>query len=232
VRGYPSVLYGINQCSAATSAPVSTGLRLPIRVGAIPSDLVGTTTYAARAPGVTYDVAYDMWLNPSDTRTPCKGDGALEVMVWTDYDAQALLPGSSRMATANVPYSVNGVVQPQEHQWSIYTSNIYGNGHTVPWGGTVWFILDQPDVVGAGTVNVDLSSVLSATGSLLRDDFGWHDFGRDYWLDTVPFGIEFGPADATTTGTGSSNFSLDLSSYCLSVGTTTAAAGCEGLSHS
>ena len=72
VRGYPSVLYGLNQCHARTSPPRSPALPLPVRLSALPSDLVGTTTYHSQAADVTYDVAYDMWLNDSGTKTPCQ----------------------------------------------------------------------------------------------------------------------------------------------------------------
>lgn len=231
VRAYPSVLYGINQCSAWTSPPVSPSLRLPMQVSAIPSDLIGTTAYSSQTPDVTYDIAYDLWLNTSDTRTPCKGDGTVEVLVSTAYDERALLPDSLRVGTASLPYKVNGIVQSGRQAWSIYVSNVYGQGHTEPWGGTVWFVLNQGHTVEKGTVSVDLSQVLSKVGTLLQDDYGWSSFSTSHWLDTIPFGIEFGPESGTLFGAGSSSFSLHLSSYCLSVGTTLAHADCAHLQH-
>ena len=228
VRGYPSVLYGINQCSARSSPPVSPSLQLPMNVGAIPDDLIGTTSYSSQTPHVTHDVAYDMWLNSSATRT-CKTDGTLEVMVWTDYNDQALLPQSVPVGTASVPFKVNDVVRPGTGAWSVFVSNVFGAGHTVPWGGTVYFILNKADVVNMGTVSVDLSTVLSEVGTLLQNDYGWHDFAQRYWLDTVPFGIEFGPESAAPYGAGSAYFSWQLSSYCLGVGTTLADAACDRL---
>ncbi len=83
VRGYPSVLYGIDQCHGATAPPQSPALRLPARVAALPSGLVGDTTYDTATAAVTDDVAYDIWLNRSSTKSPCRTDGTLEVMVWT-----------------------------------------------------------------------------------------------------------------------------------------------------
>ena len=226
VRGYPNVLYGINQCNADTSPPVSSRLRLPIEVDAIRPDLIGTTTYSARTPRVTYDVAYDMWLSSSDTTSPCQTDGTLEVMVWTDYDEQALLPASLKVATITVPYSVDGSVHSGNQQWSIYVNNVYGGGQTEPWGGTVFAVLNKGSVVRSGTVSVDLSLVLSQVGTLLQDRYGWKDFRQHYWLDTIPFGMEYGPQSGTITGAGSSYFSLRLSSYCLNVGSTLSAAAC------
>ena len=226
VRGYPNVLYGINQCNAGTSPPVSARLKLPIEVDAIPRDLIGTTNYSAHTPQVTYDVAYDMWLSNSDTASPCQTNGTLEVMVWTDYNERALLPASLKVATITVPYSVDGSVHPGVQEWSIYVNNVYGGGQTEPWGGTVFAVLNKGSIVRSGTVSVDLSSILSGVGALLQDHYGWKDFGQQYWLDTIPFGMEYGPQSGTISGAGSSHFSLRLSSYCLNIGSTLSAANC------
>jgi hypothetical protein len=226
VRGYPNVLYGINQCNASTSPPVSSRLKLPMEVDAIRPDLIGTTTYSARTPRVTYDVAYDMWLSNSDTKSPCQTNGTLEVMVWTDYNERALLPASLKVATVTIPYSVDGTVHPGKQEWSIYVNNVYPDGQTEPWGGTVFAVLNKGSIVRSGTVSVDLSATLSEVGALLQDHYGWTDFGQQYWLDTIPFGMEYGPQSGTISGTGSSRFSLQLSSYCLNVGSTLPAASC------
>ena len=225
VRGYPSVLYGLDQCHARTSPTPSGALRLPVRLGAMRSDLVGTTTYHSQASQVTYDVAYDMWLNNSDTKTPCQTDGTVEVMVWTDYDERALLPDSLKVATANIPFAVNGSPHAGD-DWSVYVSDIGRSGQTVPWGGTVWFVLDKADRVDHGTVSVDLSGALSAAGHLLQTAYGWTDFRKNYWLDTVPFGMEFGPRSAAPGDGGPARFSFTLSSYCLDLEETAAGEAC------
>jgi hypothetical protein len=229
VRGYPNVLYGINLCHKATSPPESKTLPLPMQVRAIPSDLIGTTTYSSHTGQVTYDIAYDLWLNPSATKAPCRTDGTLEVMVWTDYDLKALLPGSMEVGTASIPFSTGGVVRPDKQAWSIYASNVFTNGQTAPWGGAIWVVLNAADTIGKGTVSVDLSSVLSAVGALLQHNYGWSEFRKRYWLDSIPFGMEFGPQDGAVTGTGTSYFSLKLSAYCLSVRTTLSQAACGSL---
>jgi hypothetical protein len=226
VRGYPSVLYGIDQCNASTSPRQSPDLRLPARVGSIPSDLVGSAAYVSHTSQVTYDVAYDLWLNASDTTTPCKTDGTLEVMVWTDYDAASLLPDAMKVGTATIPFAVDGQAKPGKDSWSVYVSNVYQNGHTVPWGGTVWLVLDSARVVKKGAVRVDLSAALGAVGNLLEQNYGWRDFKSNYWLDMVAFGIEYGPGNADPYGDGPVHFSLDLESYCLEVGATVAEAAC------
>ncbi len=227
VRGFPSVLYGVDQCHAATSPRPSPDLQLPVRVRSLPSDLIGSATYDAQAAQVTYDVAYDLWLNASGTPTPCQTDGTVEVMVWTDYDAQSLLPDGSKIGTATVPYSVNGRVDPGNQAWSLYANNVYGDGHTAPWGGTIWLVLDAAHIAQEGTVTVDLSTALDAAGTLLQNTYGWNDFANNYWLDTIAFGTEFGPQNADPYGAGPIDFSLDLSSYCLDVGTTVSAAACS-----
>ena len=220
VRAYPNVLYGINQCHAATSPPQSRNLPLPIEVAKIPSDLIGTTQYSLQLTKVTYDIAYDMWLNPSDTKKPCRNNGTLEVMIWTGYDQKALLPASMQLTTATIPYARNGIVRAGTQAWSIYVSNVYGNDQTAPWGGAVFVVLNGEDIVNQGTVSVDISSVLSAVGGLLQEDFHWSDFSRRYWLDTIPFGMEFGPQSGTLSGTDPTHFLLRLASYCLNVATT------------
>jgi hypothetical protein len=111
VRGFPSVLYGVNQCHGTTSPRVSKLLPLPMRVDAISADLIGTTTYSLQSPHATYDIAYDMWLNRSNTKRPCMTNGTLEVMVWTAYNHPAQLPGTMEVAAANIPFAVNGVVK-------------------------------------------------------------------------------------------------------------------------
>lgn len=232
VRAYPSVLYGLDQCQPKLSPPASSALRLPVRVASLPDDLIGTTAYTARTPHVTYDIAYDMWLNASGTRSPCKTDGTVEVMVWTDYDTRALPYGAFDAGAATIPFAANGHVDTGQRAWSVYVSNVDRNGQTVPWGGTVWVVLNRSHVVKDGTVSVDLSAALSTVGSVLQRDFGWTDFENRYWLDTVPFGIEFGPQDGMPYSDAPSDFSLHLSSYCLVFDTTLADAGCAQLSNS
>jgi glycosyl hydrolase family 12 len=226
VRGFPSVLYGIDQCNATTSPGQSAALRLPMRVGSIPTDLVGSATYESRAADVTYDVAYDLWLNASDTKAPCKSAGTLEVMVWTDYDAASLLPEAMKVGTVTIPFAANGSVESGNDAWSVYVSNVFQGGQTQPWGGTVWLVLDDAHRVSKGTVRVDLSSALGAVGTLLEQNYGWSDFRNNYWLDTIAFGMEYGPANADPYGDGPTRFSLDLRSYCLGVGVTLAADSC------
>jgi hypothetical protein len=226
VRGFPSVLYGLDQCHAATSAATSPTLPLPARVDSIPSDLVATAAYDAQGGQVTYDVAYDLWLSPTATKTPCQTDGTVEVMVWTDYDAQSLLPDSLKVGTADIPFAVNGASKSGDQAWSVYASNVFRQGHTEPWGGTIWLVLNAVDKTSRGRVSVDLSAALTSAGTLLERNYGWSSFAGDYWLDTIAFGMEFGPDNADPYGAGPTNFTMNLSAYCLEVGTTPAGATC------
>ena len=76
-------------------------------------------------------------------------------------------------------------------------------------------MLNAGDVVPAGTVSVDVTKALSVVGSLLERDYGWSDFASHYWLDTIPFGMEVGPANAQPWGNGPTDFTLRLASYCF-----------------
>ena len=225
VRGYTNVSYGKNPCRARTSPAGDRALRLPVRVSALPTDLIGTTSYAAQASQTTYDIAYDMWLNPSGTQDPCRTQGTVEVMVWLDYDRQALLP-TTPIASSSIPYAVGGIAHPGTNSWSTYVLNVYRSGVTSPYGGTIFLVLDAGDVVPAGTVSVDVSKALSAVGLLLEQDYGWSDFASRYWLDTIPFGMEFGPANAQPWGNGSTDFTLRLASYCLGLNASVAHPRC------
>jgi hypothetical protein len=136
-----------------------------------------------------------------------------------------------QVATLSIPFAAHGTVNPGKQAWSVYVSNVYSNGATAAWGGTVWLVLNSADVVHDGTVSIDISSVLSAVGTLLQDNYGWHDFRKRYFLDSVPFGIEFGPSDGAVLSAGPSRFSLRLSSYCLEIHTTLEQAACARLSN-
>ena len=173
-----------------------------MRLDSIPAHLIGVTAYSAQTSQVTYDIAYDLWLHQTGTTQPCRSEGTLEIMVWTDYAARALLPASMQVGTATIPYAVGGVARPGSQTWSVYASNIDRDGRTAPWGGTLWFVPGPADVVGHGRVSVDLSAVFSAAGLLLHDNYGWADLARHYWLDTASFGVEFGPASGDPVDSG------------------------------
>ena len=224
VRAYPNVLYGIDQCNAGTSPKTSPKLPLPMRLDALPPHLTGVTAYSAQTSAVTYDVTYDLWLHPTATRRPCRTQGTLEILVWTDYDARALLPPSMQVGTASIPSAVNGVTRPGSQDWTVYASNVFRDGRTQPWGGTLWFVPARTAAVHHGRVSVDLSAVLSAAGLLLHDSYGWAPLGPRYWLDTASFGVEFGPASGEPIDSGPSHFSTRISAYCLDVRTTLLAA--------
>jgi Glycosyl hydrolase family 12 len=226
VRGYPNVLYGINQCHAATSPRPSPRLPLPLRVDSIPPHLIGVTTYSAQTSQITYDVTYDLWLHQTGTKRPCRSEGTLEILVWTDYDARALLPAGMQVGTASIPFAVARVARTGGQAWSIYASNIGRDGRTAPWGGTLWFVPGRSDVVDHGRVSVDLSAVLSVAERILQDNYGWPAVAQHYWLDTASFGVEFGPASGNPIDSGPSRFSARISAYCLDVRSTLLSAPC------
>jgi hypothetical protein len=225
VRGYPNVLYGIDQCRAATSPPPSPKLPLPMRLNSIPPHLIGVTAYSTEIHQATYNVAYDLWLNPTGTKRPCRTQGTLEIMVWTDFNARALLPASLQVGTAGIPLAVDGVARTRP--WAIYASSIERDGRTAPWGGTLWFVPDHADVAGRGRVSVDLSAVLWEAGRLLQENYGWPDLGKRYWLDTASFGVEFGPPSGDPMDSGPTRFSAQISAYCLDAGSSLLDAACD-----
>jgi hypothetical protein len=225
VRGYPNVLYGIDQCRAGTSPRSSPRLPLPIRLDAIPPHLIGITGYSSQTSRVMYDVAYDLWLHPSGTKQPCRTSGTLEIVIMTDYAPRALPPDSLRVGTAEIPFAV-GRTSRSGAQWSVYASNIGRDGATAAWGGTLWFVPGSADIVHRGRVRVDLSAVFSATGRVLHDTFGWRGLAQHYWLDTAAFGIEYGPSSGKPLDAGPTDFSARISAYCLAVRTTLREASC------
>ena len=81
----------------------------------------------------------------------------------------------------------------------------------------MWFVPGHAGVVGHGRVSVDLSAVFSAASLLLRDNYGWADLARHYWLDTASFGVEFGPASGDPMDSAAARFSAQISAYCLDV---------------
>ena len=108
VRAYTNVSYGRTRAGPPPRRPATRPCASPSRSSALPTHLVGTTSYSSEASQTTYDIAYDMWLNPSGTQRPCRTQGTVEVMLWTDYDRQALLP-SPPVASSSIPYAVGGV---------------------------------------------------------------------------------------------------------------------------
>ena len=226
VRGYPSVLYGFNQCNAGTSPAPSPSFPLPLQVDAIAPDLdrhdrlfgrpdrchlrrrlrpVAQSQFDANSvPNIRHDRGHGLDGLRRPCLVACKPENRNRELTLCDRR-----DGSSA-----------------KDAWSVYANNVYRDGRTAPWGGTFWFVLNKDDAVDHGTVSVDLSSVLASVGQLLQDDYGWDNFDRSYWLDTIPFGMEFGPANGTLTGAGSSSFSFSVSSYCLDTRSTISAAPC------
>jgi hypothetical protein len=61
---------------------------------------------------------------------------------------------------------------------------------------------------------------------LLQRDYGWTSFRENYWLDSIPFGMEFGPENGVLSGAGPTDFSFNVSSYCLEVEASPSTAAC------
>ncbi len=135
------------------------------------------------------------------------------------------MPDSLKIGTITMPFATNGETNAGNHAWSVYVNNVFRDGHTQPWGGVVWLVIDQAHSTDRGNVKVDLSRALGEVATLLQDRYGWKDVRHNYWLETIQFGVEFGLPNGDVYGSGPAPFSLDLTSYCLHVGTTVSAAG-------
>ena len=107
----------------------------------------------------------------------------------------------------------------------MYVSNIFQNGHTQPWGGVVWLVVDSVHAVDRGNFKVDLTRALDDVADLLQTHYAWSNVRNRYYLDTLQFGVEYGGLDADLYGSPPAKFSLNLSSYCLHLATTVANAG-------
>jgi hypothetical protein len=213
------MIYGVykgEKCMATSDQ--SPSLELPLPLSQVP-DLVGLTRYSAPGPGVTYDVSYDIWLGPS-AQPVCPGQpGALEVMVWLDYSGdRALLPVRPR-PVAVLGYSVNGAVMTGSGVWRMYSTGVNHGGTT-----TIDLVLDKPEATPGDEVGVELSQALHVAGQLLKKYYNFDD--SSYWLNTIDFGLEFGPAAGSDAAAGSAYFSSKIGSYCLHVGVILATATC------
>ena len=208
VRGYPSVLYGINQCSAATSPPVSPACGFPCDVSSIPADLIGTTSYSL---GRHTSPTTSPTTCGSTTRTPPGRARQTErSRSWCGPTTiKGLLPESVQTGTASVPFKVNGTLDPGNGAWSVFVSNVFRGGAYQPWGGTVWFILNEANVVNTGTVSVDLSTVLSEVGTLLQNNYGWHNFRAELLAGHGPVRDGVRSRKRHPTGSGSAYFSCN-----------------------
>ena len=226
VRAYTNVSYGKNPCRAATSPAGDPALRLPVKVSALPTDLVGTTSYVVagvadhlrhRVRHVAQPFGHPAALpHPRDRRGDgvdrLRPPGAPSLAPGRDHE-HPLRRGRRRPSTGPTPG------RPMSS-----TSTGPGGPHrTVPPSSSC---STPGDVVPAGTVSVDVTKALSEVGTLLERDYGWSDFASHYWLDTIPFGMEVGPVNAQPWGTGSTNFTLGLSSYCFGLNATVAHPKC------
>ena len=111
-----------------------------MRLDSIPAQLIGVTEYSADTSQVTYDVAYDLWLHEDGHQAAVPDSGTLEIMVWTGYDARALLPPSLQVGAGRHPLAVDGV-RPPGHAGVVRLRQQHRPGRPDgPWGGSLWFV--------------------------------------------------------------------------------------------
>ena len=207
VLGYPNISYGVTPQAPADSPKPTASLPLPMKLEALPKDLIATTDYKlAGTSSVKYDFAYDIWLEPQHTvETPRAG--TLEVMVWTADGNGALPPGYKK--TLPMDFVSDGV--RRTGQWGVYIANGDKSGGTTT---TVQLVLTQS--VTTGKVSVDLTSAFLNVESALKqyDSTHWSSFSN-YYLDSIDLGSEFGRKNGHT---GAGPFSWNLYDYGLGLG--------------
>jgi hypothetical protein len=206
VLGDPNVTYGIQPQAAESSPKPSSSLPLPMKLDALPKDLITTTNYKLAGTSTTrFDFSYDIWLEPQRTvGTP--SSGTLEVMVWTDNGNHALPPGYQ--GTVSMDFAVDGVTKVG--QWGVYISDGGAGAGTT----TVQLVLMK--VIAEGKVAVDLNSAFDKVESSLMnyDPAQWASFSK-YYLDSITLGSEFGRKSGSS---GVGPFSWNLDSYFFSLG--------------
>ncbi len=207
VLGDPNVTYGIQPQAAQSSPAPSSSLPLPMKLDALPKDVIATTNYKLAGTSTTrFDFSYDIWLEPQKA-VEAPGSGTLEVMVWTDDGNQALPPGYRE--TVSMDFSVNGVTEVG--RWGVYiSSGPKGSGATT----TVQLVLTK--VIGAGKVGIDLNDSFGQVETALKayDPSAWPTFSK-YYLDSITLGSEFGRKSGSS---GVGPFSWDLYSYSFGLG--------------
>ena len=208
VLGYPNVSYGVEPQAPLDSPPSSPHLPLPVKVSALPTDLLATADYwLIGSPSVRYDFAYDLWLEPQlAVNTPRAG--TIELMIWTLNSGPASLPPGYK-GQVSMNDAVNG--KGQAATWGLYISN---GDKAAPTQTTVDLVLTKQ--ANAAAVSVDLNSAIRLMESALKkyDPAHWASF-TGYYLDSIPLGSEFG-APAGKSGSSALLWSMD--SYFLTLG--------------
>lgn len=207
VRGYPNVGYGVAPQAPNSAPPRSPKFPLPLNLKQLPDDVIATIDYdVSEASSVTYDLAYDIWLEPQKQVDTPRAK-TLELMIWTDENRPALPPGYKE--TITMPYSLDGV--RKSGAWGIYITN---GSQTSNATTTIELVLKTPK--GNAQIGVDLNSAFSSMEKALMKEYPsrWSSFSS-YYLDSIFLGTEFGPL-AGHSGAGPLTWSLD--SYKLSIG--------------
>ena len=208
VLGYPNVSYGVEPQAPRDSPPPSPKLPLPVKVSALPTDLLATAdSWVIGSSSVRFDFAYDLWLEPQlAVQTPRAG--TIELMIWTyDSGSASLPPGYKGQVSMND--AVNG--KGQSAKWGLYVSN---GDKSAPTQTTVDLVLTNQ--VNAATVSVDLNNAIRLAESALKkyDPAHWSSFAG-YYLDSIPLGSELG---APVGKSGSSPLLWSMDDYFLSLG--------------
>jgi Glycosyl hydrolase family 12 len=203
VAGYPDIAYGP---IASGGSSLGAALDLPATVGAIeqqPTWLLAHYTILD-TQRVPLDFAYDIFL--AQTGAPDSA-ASLELMIWTDAQNGAT-PEGALVTSVILPTLINGVLNANE-KWNVYEGPPGASSHPV-----VTFELASP--LPNGSVNVDLSQILSDLGSSSNiysaissgSDGVSVQALEDSYIDSVSLGSEFVPPSSAGSGTYTFSWTL------------------------
>ena len=204
-------LYGIDQCNAKTSPPPSSELQLPIRVGAIPADLVGRTAYDAQACEghlrrrlrlVAQRVGYE---RRHARPTAPRGHG-LDRLRRRRPSARHLEGRDGH----DPLFRERGVQVRQPSVVGLRQQRLRRRAD-----GPV----GRDGLAGPGSAHIVRARARCASTSAPRSPPSASScsstttdgatFASSYWLDTIAFGMEYGPKDANPYGDGTGQFLLE-----------------------
>ena len=200
VRSFPSVLYGIDQCHADTSPPRRRACA-PDQGRLAAFDHRRYHDLRRRRTNVTHDVAYDLWLNPSGTTTPCQTDGTLEVMVWTDHDARDPARQLAGRARFDPLRGWRHRVAGRRRMDRVRHQRVRGRTHGTVGRHRLARPRPRPNRRPRDRRRRPARRAASV-GSLLENTYGWSNFATHLLARHDAFGIEFGPHDADPYSAG------------------------------
>ena len=173
-----------------------------MRLDSVPPQLTGVTAYSAQTSQVTYDITYDLWLQPDGTTRPCRSRARLRSSS-DRYSARALLPASLQVGTATIPLAVDRVIRRARSPGrSTPATSMERTDRSV--GRHPWFVPSEGDIVRPRPRERRSECGASRRRPPPARQLRLARARPGYWLDTASFGIEYGPPSGDPLDSGSS----------------------------